>query len=82
MGGELKCFGDNYFNQLEVPSNIKFSSVSVKVGWDFSCGITMESEIGCWGVNTHSQTDVPQTLNLTNSIVSDVAIGLNHSCAT
>jgi alpha-tubulin suppressor-like RCC1 family protein len=50
--------------------------MGISSGWDYSCAVTLDGDIGCWGLNMFGQTDIPyhitQRLNLNKSNGVDV----------
>ncbi len=72
---EVKCWGDNTYGQLEIPSDlapVRF----ISAGGNFTCALT-ESGVRCWGQNERGQTSVP-----TNLIgVQTIETGFRHACA-
>ncbi len=46
--GVMACWGDNSDGELDVPSGVRFQSVDVAQE-DVSCGLTLDSDVRCWG---------------------------------
>ena len=59
--------------QLGLPSGVTFRQIAS--GWHFSCGITTEGTLACWGRNTYQQTTPP------DGQFTAVAAGWDHACA-
>lgn len=100
--GELYCWGDNQHGQLgRDPQSVSTSNVpvhvmvhtdltlveSVAVGEGFTCALTSDQEVYCWGLNDQAQLGVPTNdsihvpalVELTG--VKAIAAGDAHVCA-
>ena len=47
IGGRPQCWGTEHYGKLNVPKNIDF--VQLVGGFSFSCGITIDQTVHCWG---------------------------------
>lgn len=65
------CEGDNVYGQGAIPDH-KF--LRLDAGDDYTCGITSERSIRCWGRSNHGQTDPPK------GNYGDIATGSTHAC--
>mmetsp|Transcript_46291 Transcript_46291/g.39011 ORF Transcript_46291/g.39011 Transcript_46291/m.39011 type:complete len:87 (+) Transcript_46291:1024-1284(+) len=83
------------FGQLEVSDSHVHNSTNVKASWDFSCALSLNNEVGCWGLNLLGQTDIPEELVSTDLsgdtggnektvgpiwYVKEMSVGLSHTC--
>lgn len=80
-GGQLKCSGNNMFNQISFKKSVIVNTQSLAAGWEFTCLIDMDKRLNCNGINIHGQTAIPRILSCSKSYVSQVSSGLSHSCA-
>jgi len=63
--------------------NLLSQPLSVQSGWDYSCALSVDNRVSCWGFNFRGQTEFPLEVNYDPSIhyeVSVAAVGLDHSC--
>ena len=65
------CWGNDYYGQASPPARA-FSSISA--GPYYSCGITLDGELLCWGTNFSD--DEPPSGSYTS-----VSVGDDHACA-
>ena len=72
VDGTLLCWGNNWRNQLEVPTG-EFTQIAA--GEDHTCAIDIEGRVACWGSNTYGRADAPTGNFLAVSAADD------HSCA-
>ena len=47
IGGRPQCWGSEHYGKLNVPKNMDF--VQLVGGYSFSCGITIDQTVHCWG---------------------------------
>lgn len=59
-GGELRCWGNDEFNQLSPPAQHVHDAVQVAAGWDYTCLATTSHKMACWGFNLRGQATVPK----------------------
>lgn len=52
--GQVLCWGDNDFGQLNVPADSRFSAI--EAGAYHSCGIQTDGLVQCWGANSNGQS--------------------------
>jgi hypothetical protein len=71
----IKCWGDNHFGQINVPSGLE-NPRSVSARGLHTCAIDDEG-VKCWGDNQLGQINVPSGLKNPRS----VSAGLSHTCA-
>ena len=74
--GNVKCWGANYSEQLNVPSNlgpVKY----IDAGGDTTCAIRTDGLLRCWGRNDYGQANVPSGLR----DVVQVSVGNLNTCA-
>lgn len=69
IGGGIKCWGDNSKGQISSPPGIHRQ---ISCGKFFSCAITVEDKINCWGAMVGR---VPE------GKFSQVSVGETHACA-
>lgn len=68
------CWGDNTYNQLEVPDGKQF--LSLALGEQHSCGIeAFTRNVICWGNSSQARTSPP-----TNLTFSTIAAGGSFTC--
>jgi hypothetical protein len=70
--GELQCWGDNRYGQLDAPEG---SFTQLSAGGYHSCAVEDSGELQCWGYNRHGQRDAPE------GSFTQVSAGGGHSCA-
>ena len=70
--GEVLCWGNNDFGQLDAPEG-PFQSVSA--GQSHSCAVRDSGEIACWGRDNWGQTEAP------SGTYTSVSAGGGHTCA-
>jgi hypothetical protein len=73
---KVRCWGDNTYNQIAVPSDLS-GVVQLSAGSEHTCAILLDTTVRCWGNNPYGQIDVPE--NLTG--VSQLSAGASHTCA-
>lgn len=76
QGGVLRCWGDNFRGQLDVPTDLGPLN-QVSAGSFHTCAVTTGGDLRCWGSNDEGQTGVPAGLGP----VSQASAGWTHSCA-
>ena len=69
IGGGIKCWGDNRKGQTSSPPGIHRQ---ISSGNFFSCAISIEEEISCWG---EMEGEVPE------GRFKQVSVGRSHACA-
>ena len=74
--GLVRCWGNNIYGQLDVPSNLGVVT-QVSAGWLHTCALTSAGLVRCWGTNYNGQLNVPSNLG----VVSQVSAGGSHTCA-
>jgi len=80
-GGELRCWGNDEFNQLRPPFSHVHSAVMIAAGWDYTCLATMSNKMACWGFNLRGQATVPKNLAQGKYIIESIHTGMTHACA-
>ena len=50
--GEIVCWGENLFGQLDVPPG-RYTALSS--GGDVNCALNTDSEVVCWGYESHAR---------------------------
>ena len=68
LGGQIGCWGSNQFGQVNIPSNLQDSEVSLTVaaGIFHTCSISVLNMLQCWGNNLYYQSTVPHGFILTS----------------
>ncbi|MDC0056496.1 hypothetical protein OAJ94_05540, partial [Deltaproteobacteria bacterium] len=100
--GDIYCWGQNNYGQLGNGSQGGYSSIptivnsgvdfkSVSAGYEYSCAISTDGGLYCWGNNNHGQlgdgtynqrtSPVQITSGPTSSIWKEVAVSESHTCA-
>ncbi len=97
--GKVWCWGRNLSGQLGLPTSTQRSLVPVRVanlgiatdvqaGWGFTCAITSDLKVWCWGKNaegelgngTNNQSSTPvQATGITTA--TQLGVGAYHACA-
>ncbi len=73
--GEVACWGLNQLGRLDVPGEL---FLDVDAGFEYTCGITQDSTLRCWGVaTTPGEQFFPPTGEYTA-----VGAGIRFACAT
>jgi hypothetical protein len=74
--GNVRCWGDNSYNQLSVPANL---GPIIQIASDGYHTLVLTSTYGvkCWGRNTYGQCTLPTGLDP----VDGLAAGGNHTTA-
>jgi alpha-tubulin suppressor-like RCC1 family protein len=72
--GRALCWGDNEYEQTNVPAGRYWRSVSA--GQFHSCGIDSNATAHCWGDNSYGQSEVPAE----EAKWRNVSAGHYHSC--
>ncbi|AKU90994.1 Ig-like domain-containing protein [Vulgatibacter incomptus] len=97
--GEIWCWGSNDLGQLgmgaegddefgAVQATIGLSFRSISAGSDFTCGVTLDDEVYCWGENGNLELGDPfldysvVPLRISSSSFSSMASGYYSNCAT
>lgn len=58
VGGKARCWGEDVYGRLKVPKNSFF--VQIVSGQFFSCGVTLEQRVICWGrIHLPQRNEVP-----------------------
>jgi len=73
VGGKARCWGeDHHYGRLKVPKNYFF--VQIVSGQFFSCGITLEQRVVCWGwIELPQRNEIP-------GLYSQISAGNVHVC--
>jgi alpha-tubulin suppressor-like RCC1 family protein len=74
--GSVKCWGDNTYRQLEVPSDLG-PVKQISAAGRHTCAVTLSGSVRCWGSDTYGQVSVPENL----SSVIQVSASGSHTCA-
>ncbi len=92
-GGAVRCWGENIDGQLGYGNTLRFSNAAnngrdvnvgtgvivqlIKAGEDFTCVLTSDGYVKCWGVNDHGQLGKGNTNTLgdgLNEMADDLGI--------
>lgn len=76
IAGAVRCWGDNFSGQLDVPSDLGLAKAVATGGWHTCAVVSATRTVRCWGTS-NSQSDVPSDLGP----VTTVAAGSAHTCA-
>jgi len=74
--GDVTCWGDNTYGQLNVPSDLGVTSF-VAAGANFTVALKPDYTLQAWGDNSYGQCDIPAEADLAASVVA----GANHVVA-
>lgn len=79
LTGTVLCWGENSYNQLELPNEIKNSlnNSIVKLGWDHRCAVKSVYYLSCIGNNTSGQIDI---LDENKEGIRELALGFRNTC--
>jgi alpha-tubulin suppressor-like RCC1 family protein len=99
-GGDLKCWGANFSGEIGdgttynrfAPMNVLGLSsgiIAISSGSEFSCAVTSEGQVKCWGKNEHGQLGDGTTVNRRTPVdvaglsddVTAITTGHFHACA-
>ena len=69
--GEVTCWGNNEFGQVDAPAG---EFISVSADGAHSCGLRVDGTVACWGDNSSRQSEA-----FSGEFLS-VSVGRNHSC--
>lgn len=72
----VKCFGDNTYEQLDVPVDLG-EVKQIAAGWHRTCAIRVDGELRCWGNSWYQRLNVPKDLGP----AAQVSVGDSHICA-
>ncbi len=98
-GGGVKCWGNNGGGRLgdgtttdrSTPVTVSgFGSgiTAIEAGYDFTCALSSDSLVGCWGRNSYGQLGDGTTTDRSTPVavvalsgVQAIAVGAGHTCA-
>ena len=75
--GTLFCWGNDDYKQSHLDPGIESKVAIVKAGDWHTCAINYESQLGCWGDNSHGQNDIPDKYK---TDVSNLAVKNLSTC--
>ncbi len=75
--GRLKCWGDNQWGQISVPTDFSTNIVSFSAGHNHVCAINSSHDLKCWGTSDYNMSTVVDSV-VHN--ISAVASGQAFTC--
>ena len=60
----VKCWGNNYVEQCDVPDSIQGKVHTIECGRFYSIAVLNDGSVICWGDNEYGQCNVPEGLKI------------------
>ena len=57
--GNLFCWGNDDHGQCEIDPSFELDIILVEAGDWHTCAINKLRKMGCWGLNSNGQTEIP-----------------------